>query len=311
MTGPERMNGSAVTGSAPTFSVVIPTLRRGEILRDTVHSLAACAPPPAEIVIVDGDPDRSTAPVVDDLLGVHPGLPLRYVPSEPGLTHQRNVGIDAAIGDVIVFLDDDVTVEPAFLTDLARAYDDDAVVGATGLVIEPRSHQVGDQRSALRRWLPGGGVEGTFTRYGYPRYVQEVDRPRDVEVMQGCLMTARRPVADLVRFDESLTGYAVAEDEDFSYRLSRYGRVRYTPDVIVHHKKLGFGTGDARFLNRVAVVNRSYLFRKNFPQTALARLQFAMLLGVLFLHRVANRNWAGARGLLDGLREARRDTRAR
>jgi GT2 family glycosyltransferase len=294
-----------------TFSVVIATLRRAEILSDTLDSLAACDPQPAEIIVVDGDPGLTTEKTVAGRREVHPLMPLRYVASAPGLTHQRNVGIDAANGDVIVFLDDDVAVEPSFFTDLASAYADPDVVGATGKVIEPRSHQVGDQRSRVRSLLPGGGAEGTFTRFGYPRYLQDVDRPRDVEIMQGCLMTVRRDVAVRLRFDESLSGYAVAEDEDFACRLSRAGRIRYLPELVIQHKKLGFGTRDIRGLNRMAVVNRSYLFRKNFRRTPLARLQFGMLLLVLFAHRAANRNWAGARGLLDGLREARRDPRAR
>lgn len=291
--------------------MVIPTLRRAEILRDTLSSLAACDPPPAEIVVVDGDPGRATQRVVAGLDGPRLRFTLHYLRSEPGSTVQRNAGIDAATGDVIAFLDDDVSVRPSFFADLARAYADPGVVGVTGLVLEPRSHRVGDQRSRLRRWLPGGGTEGRFTRYGYPRYLQDLERPRDVETMQGCLMTARRRAAERVRFDESLTGYAIAEDEDFSYRLSRTGRIRYDPGLVLEHKKLGFGTRDPRFLNRVAVVNRAYLFRKNFPQTPLARAQFGMLMLILLAHRLANRNWAGARGLLDGLREARRDPRAR
>ena len=294
-----------------TFSVVIATLGRPEILSATLESLAACDPQPEEIIVVDGDPERSSRPAVRRRREPSPRSPLRYLSSRPGTTVQRNVGIDAATGDVVVFLDDDVTVEPSFFTDLAVAYADPEVVGATGKVIEPRSHRVGDQRSRIRSLLHGGGEEGTFTRFGYPRYLQDMDRPRDVQIMQGCLLTVRREHALRVRFDESLTGYAVAEDEDFAFRLSRLGRIRYLPGLVVRHKKLGFGTRDVRGLNRAAVVNRAYLFRKNFPQTPAARLQFAGLMAVLFAHRVLNRNWTGARGLVDGVREARRDPRAR
>jgi GT2 family glycosyltransferase len=309
---PEASTGAGppAWSPAPAISVVIPTLGRAEILRDTLDSLLACDPPPAEILVVDGDPDGSAAPVVA-AADNRSGCVRRYLTSAPGSTVQRNVGLDAAIGDVIAFLDDDVTVGPDFFAELADVYAAPDVVGATGLVIEPRSHRLGDQRSRLRRWLPGGGGEGRFTRFGYPRYLRDLDRPCDVETMQGCLMTARRGAAARVRFDESLTGYAIAEDEDFSYRLSRIGRIRYVPTLVLHHLKLGFGTRDPRALNRVAVVNRAYLFRKNFRQTPLARLQFGLLMLILVIHRVANRNWPGLRGLLDGLREARRDPRAR
>ena len=96
-----------------SFSVVIPTLRRPEPLRRAVESLLACIPLPEEIIVVDGDPEGSAREIVEALVpGSNPSL-LRYLPSEIGLTKQRNRGIDASTGDVIVFFDDDVVVDAA------------------------------------------------------------------------------------------------------------------------------------------------------------------------------------------------------
>ena len=80
-------------------------------------------------------------------------------------------------------------------------------------------------------------------------------------------MSARRELAARCRFDEHLGAYALAEDEDFSYRLSRHGRVVYLPDMVVVHEKLGFRSFDSRDFGKLVVRNRAYLFRKNFPQT--------------------------------------------
>jgi GT2 family glycosyltransferase len=282
------------------FSVVIPTLRRLDVLRDTLESLLACEPPPDELILVDADPHLG-AEVVAREIERRPGAPpVRYIRAERSLTAQRNRGIEAASGDVIVFLDDDVVVPTTTLTKLADAYKDAAVVGATGRIIEPDDARIGNQRSRLRRWLPGGGREGEFTRYGYPRYLQTLDQPRDVEYMLGCFMSARREIAAQVAFDENIGAYALCEDEDFSYRLSRRGRIRYLPDLVVHHHKLGFTFRDHEAFGRLVVVNRAYLFRKNFPRTWLARGQFALFIAMLIGHRVANRDWPGARGLLAG-----------
>ncbi len=51
------------------------------------------------------------------------------------------------------------------------------------------------------------------------------------------------------------------------------------------------------------VLNRAYLYRKNFPATVSGHVGFARLMLLLFGHRVLNREWQGVRGLLDGLRE--------
>ncbi len=281
------------------FSVVIPTMRREAILEATLESLQRCDPKPAEVTVIDADPEGSSQPVVKAFAEqVAPAV--RYVRSQPSLTRQRNIGIDDVSGDVIVFLDDDVSIQPDLFALLEQAYDDPEVVGATGRVVEPTSKRRLGPSSVFRRLLPGGGRDGTFTRYGYPRYIRDLDQPRDVEFMQGCFMSARREAAATVRFDEHMGGYALAEDEDFSYRLSRMGRIRYLPQLIVRHRKLGFGSADERRFGRLVVVNRAYLFRKNFRRTPLARAQFALLVAMLVGHRLVNREWRGAQGLLEG-----------
>jgi GT2 family glycosyltransferase len=279
------------------FSVVIPTIDRVDNLRATLASLADADPAAAEVIVVDASSDRSAEAVADEFRA-------QYVPRAPGLTAQRNRGAETATGDVVVFLDDDVEVAPDFFARLEEAYGDETVIGATGKVIEPESGRLGGPRSLLRKLLPGGGREGTFTRFGYPRYLRNADRPIDVEFMQGCLMTARREAVVRVRFDEEMPGYALGEDEDFSYRLSRVGRIRYRPDVVVRHNKLGFHSQDTREFGRAVVRNRAYLFRKNFEQTPLARTQFALLVLALVGHRLVNREFRGALGLVEGAREA-------
>ena len=283
------------------FSVVIPTMNRLEPLRRTLESLREADPQPQEVLVIDADANGSARELVLELQDGR--LPVHYVHTPPSLTKQRNVGIDRASGEVVVFFDDDVSLPRDLFAKLASAYADDAVVGATGWVIEPvAKKRLGGPRSLVRRLVvPGSRRErGRFTRYGYPRYVVVVDGPCDVEFMPGCFMSARREAAAAVRFDEHLGAYALAEDEDFSYRLSRLGRVVYLPDVVVVHEKLGFRSYDSRELGRLVVKNRAYLFRKNFPQTRRARLQFGLLLGMLVGHRVLNREWRGAVGVLEG-----------
>ena len=286
--------------AAPRFSVVMATRGRPATLRETLRSVARCEPPPEETIVVDGAEGRSAEPVARE-------AGARYAHSAPGLTVQRNAGLDLAQGDVVVFVDDDTELDPDLLAALRRGYRDPDVVGATGPVHDRDLRRFGNMRSRWRRLLPGGGREGAQTRFGYPRWVQDQTRERDVEHMLGGLMSARRELAARVRFDERLSGYSYLEDEDFSYRLSRLGRIRFLPDAQVIHKNVGaeskVGAG-AREFNRTVVVNRAYVFRKNFRRTPLARLQFGLLIGVLLVHRAVNGEWAGVRGLVEGSVEA-------
>jgi GT2 family glycosyltransferase len=278
------------------LSVVIATKGRPEILRGTLASIGRCDPAPHELIVVDGDPAGSAREPAEE-------AGARYHRTEPGLTRQRNAGVRAAEGEVVVFLDDDVEAAPGLFAALARGYEDPGVIGATGVVVEESARRLVGKQSRLRRLL-GRGSEGTMTRFGYPRRLLDQGVERDVEFMPGCLMSARRDAAARVGFDEELPGYGLAEDEDFSYRLSREGRIRHLPDASVVHENTGFRSTDQRAFNRMVVVNRTYLFRKNFERPPLARAEFALFVLGLALHRALNREWQGVAGIGEGALEA-------
>jgi glycosyltransferase involved in cell wall biosynthesis len=289
------------------FSLIIATKGRPEPLRAALESAAAALPSDGEVIVVDGDPAQSAKTVIEDLRDLHPEFELRYLDKEGGLTIQRNVGIDAAGGDVVVFIDDDCTVEPGMFAALRSVYEDTTVVGVTGRIRRvPREGIVAEPDSPLRWLILGGGRQGTMNRFGFRRPIFDVEEPRDVEYMPGPLMSARREVAADVRFDERLTAYALGEDDDFSYRTSRRGRIRYEPTAKVTHHELGRSQMDRRALDRLRVVNRAYLFHKNFAQTLRARAGFTWLLTILCAHRILNREWSGLRGLMEGIRQVRR-----
>lgn len=306
------LSGSTLTSSAQVsrrvdvnapirISAVVITKGRPDELGETLTALLDCDPRPDEIVVVDGDDARSAEPTVEGLRK-QAAIPMLYELSEPSRSIQRNRGVEVATGDVIVFLDDDVSVEPGVFATLAAAYKETDVAGATGKVIEPDRRRIGTQASRIRRLLFPGGPQGSLTSFGYPRRILDPERACDVEWMQGCFMSARRELARKVPLDELIAARFDGEDEDFSYRLSRLGRIRYLPEAIVNHKGLGLAsTGEReREFNRDIVLVRAYLFRKNFNPTLRTRIQFGALVAILFVHRALNREWAGARGVLDG-----------
>jgi GT2 family glycosyltransferase len=295
------------------FSHIIATKSRPDALRAALENSLAMLPWGSDLIVVDGDPERSGEPVVRELEARaerrRQDTPsILYLTCRPGLTIQRNRGVDAASGEVLLFTDDDCTLERGVFEALAAAYADPSLVGASGRVVEPSSGRIASScDSRLRRLVLGGGRQGTMTSFGFRRPVVDTDREHELEFMPGNFMSARRDAARAVRFDERLTGYALGEDDDFSFRLSRVGSIRYLPAAVVHHRVVGRpALVDSRAFNRNLVLNRSYLLQKNFGDGVRARLGFAALIGMLCGHRILNREWRGLRGLLDGLVDARR-----
>jgi glycosyltransferase involved in cell wall biosynthesis len=106
------------------LSVVIPTYNRLPILRKCLTALEdqRLAPPVQryEVVVVD---DGSTDDTVPWLEGHAEQLPhVRLIRQEHGGPAEgRNRGVEAARGDVIVFIDSDLVVTPDFLVSHGRA----------------------------------------------------------------------------------------------------------------------------------------------------------------------------------------------
>ena len=122
-----------------TLTLAVCSWRRGERLRRLLQSVArdfnvgapvhgdpatpapgAAPPPPAwEVLVVDSDRTGVTCALAAELAE---GLPIRYV-FEParGSSAARNRALDEAGADLVVFVDDDVTIAPGFLASYAAA----------------------------------------------------------------------------------------------------------------------------------------------------------------------------------------------
>ena len=102
---------------ALTASIIVPTRGRAGYLDVALASIAPqAAAAGAELLVVDDGPDAQTA----DVARRHGA---RYVahPHSRGLNAARNTGIDAARGELLVFVDDDVEVRPGWLGALLAA----------------------------------------------------------------------------------------------------------------------------------------------------------------------------------------------
>ena len=105
------------------ITVAICTFNRAESLRRTLNSLVAMEVPTDlewELLIVNNNSTDHTNRVTEDYLD---RLPLRreFEP-QPGLANARNRAIDVAKGEYIVWTDDDVVVEPGWLTAYVEAF---------------------------------------------------------------------------------------------------------------------------------------------------------------------------------------------
>src|ERR1043165_9240448 len=132
------MNNNASQVKPVFVSVVICTYNRSKRLNLALESLAQAMPLPAwdsELIVIDNGSTDQTRAVVKES-GHLLGRRLRYV-FEPkqGLSHGRNRGIQEARGDIILFTDDDVTVERHWLVRMKEAFDRFGSLAVGGKVV--------------------------------------------------------------------------------------------------------------------------------------------------------------------------------
>ncbi len=103
-----------------SFSIVVCTRNRTHLLERALPALLDLLTAERELIIVDNAPrDNQTAELVAQY-----GSQVRYVvESVPGLARARNCGLDAASGKFVVFTDDDVLPDPAWIDVLSATFD--------------------------------------------------------------------------------------------------------------------------------------------------------------------------------------------
>lgn len=230
---------SARAGTFPSLTIAICTKDRPDRLRRCLESIRDLPPLPGaevEVLVVDNAPsDAQTREVVAAFPGV------RYVcEPRPGLDFARNRALAEATGDLLAYLDDDVTVDAGWLAGLAEAWAENPDAGAfTGLVLpfalETPAQILFEAHGGFRRGLEKLRYHGQ-THPGNPLY------PCGAGIFgAGANMAFRRDVLRaLGGFDEALdTGAPLpgGGDLDIFYRVIRAGHpLVYEPAFLVFHE---------------------------------------------------------------------------
>ncbi len=221
--------------STPLFSVVICTYNREKYLQQTLQSVVDQDYPSErfEIVVVDNNsPDRTEA-VAFSFRDQYKNLTIRYFKElQQGISYGRNRGVSEALGEYIVFLDDDETVEPLFLQNLDDFYKKYKEASLTaGPVIPVFETTPPDWLSPFTMRL----ITGAYDKGKEVKIVGPKDYPgtghatflRNLFLKYGGFNT------DLGRKGSSLLG---AEDKDFFFRLIQNGvKCYYVPGAAIYH----------------------------------------------------------------------------
>jgi glucosyl-dolichyl phosphate glucuronosyltransferase len=221
--------------SAPhtRLSIVICTYNRCASLAETLASVNACDMPAyeVELILVDNNSTDETARVCDEFARVAKMSFRRVIETAQGLSFARNRGIREARGDVIIFTDDDILVNSAWLTTYGVEFDERNADCAFG-----RVHP--DWRGVAPDWF-SNALRPAYALLDYGDERIEVSN-RSNEFF-GANFAVRKSILEAIGgFDVKLGRtkgklFIGEETRVFLALMRRGSRVVYNPDILVHH----------------------------------------------------------------------------
>jgi glucosyl-dolichyl phosphate glucuronosyltransferase len=119
-------------------TIAIPTHNRARLLAQTlasVQQLGLGDGVEADCVVIDNASSDDTAAVVESCAGAGPLKVRRVFEPQLGSSFARNRAVDETRGDFILFIDDDVTVEPDWARELVAEIERRNLDAACGLVL--------------------------------------------------------------------------------------------------------------------------------------------------------------------------------
>lgn len=270
------------------ISVIIPTKNRKEDLLVTLRSIIQQSCPPEEVVIVDQSQESCKEEILElsRANGNEPDLIYLWNRDISGLTEARAVGFKKSSGEIVFFLDDDITLDRNCIKNLLQTYQENPHLGGIGGVdtsCKERnlfwlllSSLFSCGPFALRK---GGWL---FTGWVPHYYHSKLTALYPSRWFLGGIMSFKRHVVEEVGFDEQLVGHGFADSKDFTFRASKEHCLVIDPKVKGYHRGGTVALYNMRQDHEKRVLGEWFFFRKNIKSTPMNTLFFAWrLLGSL------------------------------
>jgi len=227
-----------------SVSIIVCTYGRAAALGVVLDCLNVQDYRDFEVLIIDGNAGDKTSArdAVEKALGKENfRIPIRLIQSPKGLTRQRNVGLAEAKGDLICFLDDDVSFGPDFLSQLVGIFQSPEAANVGGITgYDPLNYSAPvTMRWRMKKFLGAipslepGDVDH-LGRAVTVSFLAPWAGHREIGWLPGFCMIYRRAAIEGLQFDEKLPTYG-GEDRDFSMYVGSRWKLWICGDLLVNH----------------------------------------------------------------------------
>ncbi|MBV8069450.1 MAG: glycosyltransferase family 2 protein [Acidobacteriaceae bacterium] len=276
-------------------TAIIPTWNRADLLDSILNNLSTQSRPPDRITVVDNGSADDT-----QLVARNHGADLIVFPENRGFAEAVNEGIRRADTDWVLILNNDVVLEPEWLSRLLATAEETGAEFAAGKLLQMR-----DQRRLDGSWdLVSRAAYAWRCGYGRPDgAIWSLRRKIHFAPMTAALF--RRSIFDRIGLLETRFE-SYYEDIDFGVRCALAGiEGVYEPAAVaIHMDKASLGRRGAR-VYYLSTRNQLLLLAKHYSPATLRRFAWPVFVGQLLSVFAATRQGhpiAALRGKLDAMR---------
>ena len=228
----------------------------------------------ARVLVVDNGSSDGSA---DHVRASWPAAEVLAIPHNVGVAAALNRAVRASDTELVALLNNDIELEPGWLTALVEALDaHPEAASASGKMLRFDDRLTIDATGDLLLWSGAVANRGRGMRDE-----GQFDSPQAVfAACAGAALYRRAAFARVGPFDESF--FAYLEDIDWGVRAQLAGfSSRYVPAAVAYH--MGSATTSSRrgFYGRLQRRNTLLLVTKDFPASALLRHGWKVVLGQL------------------------------
>ena len=114
-----------------SVTVIIPTVGRMQLLPEALRSVTQQTVPVAQLIVIVDNADATVQAQISALGDGIAGFACYALPASQGVSAARNLGLEHATGDYVLFLDDDDLLHPEMVERSLQQFDAGPPIGAT------------------------------------------------------------------------------------------------------------------------------------------------------------------------------------
>lgn len=258
------MKNNSGNNSWPLVSIVIINARGTSLLDLCLKTVTKTKYPKFEIIVID----CLSSNVEKWTRENYPGVKVLHFDQDIGSSASHNVSLRLAKGSYLAFLDNDVLVDPYWLTELIKVLESDLSIG----VVQSKILNYNDRPHSIDSAGDFIDYYGNGYRLGLGEQDKgQFDRKRSIFSARGAAMAVRRKVFEEVfMFDEDFFVYL--DDADFGWRVRLRGYdIVLVPRSVVYHAAGSTIRKRATFVTFHNSKNKIAMLIKNYNMCNLAR----------------------------------------